>query len=851
MSIYIDMYESSELKFNTVDPLNPCKIRTLFSSETANFSWHLLPDKANDKLGAKVQEQYHVNRKQTNQFETGNNQTEDPSVSSWYKAKARGWISFNKERLIRNKKFESVKLINCRSFSTSNKNYIEVNGDLESKLISQALKKLKIKEWPTEDLEYKKQLDTYIEIQNSLAVAKVIKTFIPSDAIDHENESGIIRDVNRSEMDLNNQSKWEPIMASATKQMSSILYKIKAIDNIANSSGKYTPGADNACFKLILRKAKNKEDAIQVLYAIIKTAKTIISIAKGKTDQAIARKGIGKLTEREKKRRYLKSTKGSSEVIKQRKILKEIEQDPMQYLVKIRKSTIKHNNRIKHSCLQELKNYRLWKYKSDDVLRIMIPKSNNKLRPLGIPTMKDRSVQMLLKLVMEPYLEPLGDQRSFGYRPGRNCFHATTILYQLLTWRESNISPEELSRVPKRDLSMLTKGQRDKLIRKGDTKRKKSIFYTSKWVLDADIKSCFDRISHSWLIENVPMPKKFEHLLVEMLKTRIVERTNTGFNIITKPEENNYGIPEGGIISPILMNWTLDGIEEVCLRNACVSYPSGQNITSYLDSDKLNYYDVNKIPYKNIANLKINLKRNTHFLRYADDFLVVTSSEEAINNIKLAINKFLVDRGLELSKEKTKIIRWTMGTKIDFLGWTYHLVNPRKVNWLIWADKSKAGKLSDWKGLYIYPSRKSTKNFRNNIKKITSISQIHKDVYLIIREIINTIVGWSNYFSHGPKQTHIRHHLDKYVSDRIRKFLRKKYNKSYPLHFKKYFQNPDGTLRKHISIRASEKKILIGNIESAIDKIKPIRDRELKVPKLTELHLDSNSGIFNPPNLSI
>src|SRR5215813_9930691 len=131
------------------------------------------------------------------------------------------------------------------------------------------------------------------------------------------------------------------------------------------------------------------------------------------------------------------------------------------------------------------------------------------------------------------------------------------------------------------------------------------------------------------------MPNKFEHLLIEMLKTRIVEQIGTEFNIITKPEDNNYGIPQGGIISPLLMNWTLDGIEEICIDNAYITKPSGKRVVSYIDPNKKKYYDENDIFYKNESDLKINLKRNTHFLRYADDFVVVTSSEEAINNIKL------------------------------------------------------------------------------------------------------------------------------------------------------------------------------------------------------------------------
>lgn len=840
------MNESSELKLFTYYPLNPCKIRALFSSRTANFSWHLLLDKAVEKTGAKVQEQSHVNKTQILGFETDNSKTGDPMKI--------GWISLNREMLRDRLWLGSWRMVKRRNYSTSKViNLDKDSGELESKLISQAMELLNNKIWPTENIEFKLELDRFIERENALVAIRVVQTFIPKDALSVK--SGIleiIRYVKRSEMQLENKSKWSQLMELAGKQMSSLLYKIKSIENISHSNGRYTPGVDGKCFKTLPRKAKNEEEAIKSLEQIIRNVKFIISTAKGKTDQAIARKGLAKLTEHEKQRRYLKTSKGRIEVREQRLILKDIKKDPLKYLEDLRKETIKHNNKLKFACLKELKNYRLHKYKSKDILRVMIPKSNNKLRPLGILTLRDRSVQMLLKIVMEPYLEPLGDQSSFGFRPGRNSFQAINILYNYLIWKESNISADGLSRVAKRDLSMRTKLERSKLLRNGDTYYKqttanKKEFYVTKWVLDADIESCSGSISHTWLIENVPMPKNYENLLVAILKTRVVERSLSGLEEIIKPENNNYGIPQGGIISPMLMNWALDGMEDVCIDNAYFVNANGAKIITYVDPDKVEFYDRNNLFYKRKSDLSVNLKRNTHFIRYADDFLVITSSEEAIGHIKTAINEYLKHRGLILSEEKTKKIKWMMNNKLDFLGWTFHLINPRKINWITQANRTIAGKLSDWRGLYVYPSRKSTSNFRTSIKNATSISEVNKNVDNVFKSVINIIVGWSNYFSPGPKQTYIRHHLDKYVFDRIRKFLRKKYAKSYPLHFKKYFQNKDGTLRKYISIIASERKTLINDKKILTPIVRIMSDRELKIPKLTELHTDSNLGIFNPP----
>jgi RNA-directed DNA polymerase len=92
---------------------------------------------------------------------------------------------------------------------------------------------------------------------------------------------------------------------------------------------------------------------------------------------------------------------------------------------------------------------------------------------------------------------------------------------------------------------------------------------------------------------------------------------------------------------------------------------------------------------------KIGTRAKIWFVRYADDFILGTNSYEYIPIIKEAINAFLEERGLQLSSEKTKEITWKIGAKFDFLSWTFHLIRPKKVNWIVAAPKRRAGRLTD------------------------------------------------------------------------------------------------------------------------------------------------------------
>jgi RNA-directed DNA polymerase len=298
------------------------------------------------------------------------------------------------------------------------------------------------------------------------------------------------------------------------------------------------------------------------------------------------------------------------------------------------------------------------KAKAKPTRRVWIPKPGRDAhRPLGIPTMHDRALQGLVKIALEPEWEAYMEANSYGFRPGRGCHDAIEAIYL-------------------------------------------SIKQKIKWVLDADIAKCFDKIDHSALLNKLNSTSPIRRQVRAWLKAGVMDQGTW--------QDTEAGTPQGGVISPLLANIALHGLEEKVMELA-----RGRR-----DKEKLTV------------------------VRYADDFVVMHDNRSMIEKAKGVVEEWLRGIGLELKAEKTRISHTLEGENagFDFLGFNIRQYKVGKYR----SGRNPHGKTLGFKTL-IKPSEKSIRKHKERLSQIVRSHKAAPPAALIVK--LNRLIrGWCNYF---------------------------------------------------------------------------------------------------------
>lgn len=312
--------------------------------------------------------------------------------------------------------------------------------------------------------------------------------------------------------------------------------------------------------------------------------------------------------------------------------------------------------------------------KAEPLKRVEIAKENGTLRLLGIPTIKDRAKQALAKMALEPEWEAYFEPNSYGFRPGRGCHDAIEAIELAIRRR-------------------------------------------TKYILEADIKGCFDNIEHNYLLRRVKTFPKMENQIRAWLKSGVLKG-----DVFYRTEK---GTPQGGVISPLLANIALHGLE----THIKEKYPTSRTRKGMPEGKQYEMCEA-------------------RLVRYADDFVIIHEKLDVIEQSKKDVAEWLKGAGLTLSEKRTRICHTLekVGDEepgFDFLGFNIRTFHTGKYK----SNNNCSGEKL-MMVTRVRPSGKSCRKFLDKVKVI--LEKGHTEAPAIMIKRLNWLItGWANYFRTG------------------------------------------------------------------------------------------------------